>query len=632
VVLFHCGAPLFTGGFVGVDIFFVISGYLITGVLVGEIRTGSFTISGFYERRARRILPALLFMLLVTIGAGLFILVPQELAQLGRSSAAAALFVSNNYFFLQRGYFTADAATTPLLHTWSLGVEEQFYILYPIFLLVLHRLRLNFLVGISVAAAASLALSAVTIWNSPTATFYLLPPRFWELLIGGVIALSPDCPTKVRGLVAATGLLACVSAMILFNASTLFPGPAAILPCAGAAAFIWASAATRVARVMGVSPLRFVGKISYSLYLWHWPILVFGRMLTGGDLGPATRVACVGATFLIAFASWLWVELPFRGKSRRGKSAVLVSGAFGIAVVSVTGLLINSGVPSRFSPRELATLKPAADLSYGGPGCFIFRSSHPTPASECLGPPNERGKVVAWGDSHALQFAEALSTATPMEFRLLGRAACAPLLGVVPARRGLPDETCANFNQDAIAAISADRSVRVVILAGRWVRFSFPVDDDDARSLIVVGPRGSSPAQGNLWSALEATIVRLQKAGKTVILFGQVPEFELSLPSCMARMHRMGFPTTKCKFNQETLPGSTFNLHLKQMASRIPGLLFVDVSGPLCDGKSCRRDVGGEPISFDRNHLTRDGAELVIDHPLVQRQLHLALAESGHRS
>jgi len=626
VVLFHSEIDWFKGGYVGVDVFFVISGYLITTILAREIATGSFSISGFYERRARRILPALIALLLATLVAGTILMVPDELAQLGRSSIAAALFVSNIYLFLDTGYFTLDAATTPLLHTWSLGLEEQFYLFYPLFLAALYRFRISLLSGIAVAALASFVLSAVLIIDSPSATFYLLPTRLWELMLGGVVALVPLNASRWREAWSVAGVAAIGAAALLYQASTTFPGPSALLPCLGTAAVIWASSGTRVARVLGSAPLRFVGQTSYSFYLWHWPILVFARLLVGGDLNSRQALFCVVLSFLVGAMSWRWIEQPFRRRSARPRLSVLAVAGLSIGAASAASAAVTSGLPGRFPPTSLKFISHPQTASYEGPGCFLFRESKRKAPAKCLEPADAKPKVVAWGDSHALQFASELDRGSKLDFRLLGQASCPPLLGVVPAKRGIVDQLCLRFNDNALAALAADQSVKTVILAGRWVRFTFAIEDDDARSLLVAtnGRPGGTP--GELFVALGNTVRQLQQAGKTVMIIGPIPEFELSLPNCLVRVQRLRLDPDYCRFKQETLPGSAFVRQFKREVASLPGVILIDPEAALCPGGRCPREIDGEPVSFDRNHLTPAAAREIMGSAVVREQL--ARAES----
>ncbi|NOT40687.1 MAG: acyltransferase, partial [Alphaproteobacteria bacterium] len=281
VILFHGKLGIFPGGFVGVDVFFVISGFLISSILLGEIAHGRFSLAGFYERRIRRILPALITVLAAVMVAGALFFSPQDYVTLAKSAKAAALFYANFHFERQAGYFMPEAETQPLLHTWSLAVEEQFYLIAPLFLWAIARLQRRWQIAAVVAAfVASLAFSVWGTAQGDSSAFYLPYSRAFELLLGTMLAMGlfPAFRSSVVAeAVGAAGLAMIAVAVLFFSASTPFPGYAALLPCVGAA-FIIASGArhsTVVARLLSTPAMVFTGKISYSLYLWHWPIFVF---------------------------------------------------------------------------------------------------------------------------------------------------------------------------------------------------------------------------------------------------------------------------------------------------------------------------------------------------------------------
>lgn len=273
VILYHFEVWPFSGGFVGVDVFFVISGYLITGIIANDLQADRFSILTFYQRRVRRILPALVACVAATSVAGLFILLPNELQDLGQSLIATALFASNIYFWSQSGYFAPAADTQPLLHTWSLAVEEQFYIAFPLILAAVWRWNRRALVPtLLVLALLSLGVSAYQVQQAPQAAFYLSIGRGWELLVGSLIALCRSHLDKVPATCAWLGLAAIVASLVGYNEQMPFPGLAALLPCLGAAAIIVSAPGTMVGNFLSSSPMRGIGLISYSLYLWHWPI------------------------------------------------------------------------------------------------------------------------------------------------------------------------------------------------------------------------------------------------------------------------------------------------------------------------------------------------------------------------
>ena len=281
VLVFHYWGQYLPGGFVGVDIFFVISGYLLSGIILSDVQNSRFTFSGFYERRIRRIFPALFALLAVTIAVGCIVLLPVDLLHLFHSSLAASLSASNFLFGFTSGYFDAIAAKNPLLHTWSLAVEEQFYILFPIFIVVTYRYMTRYLRAVVVfVTLASLAWSIIDVRINQTAAFYFPFSRAWELLLGAIVTMRiiPSPRTRFTcECLAGAGLVGIVASTFLLSRSIGFPGEFAILPCVSAAAVIMAgeTQTTLVARILSIKPLVALGLISYSLYLWHWPILIF---------------------------------------------------------------------------------------------------------------------------------------------------------------------------------------------------------------------------------------------------------------------------------------------------------------------------------------------------------------------
>ena len=341
VVLFHIGLAPLGGGYVGVDIFFVISGYLITGIVKREMEENRFTFASFYERRARRILPALFFLLLVGFGLALWVSMPQDLANYGASGAAAVLFSSNIYFFLKTNYFDAAAEFQPLLHTWSLAVEEQFYFLFPPVLWLAIRMKRIKAVVLTILAL-SLLLSVLVSARAPSFAFYLLPTRAWELMMGAALALGmvpwPSSQRMNEGLSVAA-LIGLGAAIFFFNDETVFPGIAAVLPC-GAAAVLIQSGATSdslVRRLLSNRLMVGIGLISYSLYLWHWILLAFARQaLATLELPMIWAVGVFIGSFVMAYLSWRVVEQPFRNKSHFSRARIFaLSGGLGAIVCGI---------------------------------------------------------------------------------------------------------------------------------------------------------------------------------------------------------------------------------------------------------------------------------------------------------
>lgn len=380
VVLYHAGVGWLPGGFVGVDVFFVISGYLITQILRRDLQAGTFSVLHFYERRVRRIFPALFLVVLVTIPASLLWALPEQVENTSVSALTALFSVSNFYFWQQSGYFAPATDFMPLLHTWSLGVEEQFYLIFPLFLLVLVRLRLSLFV---VTAGLMIPAFAAALWLSeakPAVAFYLLPARMWELGLGACLALLPNVmgkmpawPRSLREGGAVLGLALIITAVLRLRSDMPFPGWAALLPCIGAALIILYTQGGGIVQNILSSPImRFFGLISYSLYLWHWPVLVFTRMLTAdAELGLVSASGAVVISITLATLSWRYVEMPFR-KSGYVSFPVLAKGlaitGF-ITVVLASANLINNGFPSRLSNSANILLASGTDTDKENGGC-----------------------------------------------------------------------------------------------------------------------------------------------------------------------------------------------------------------------------------------------------------------------
>jgi peptidoglycan/LPS O-acetylase OafA/YrhL len=353
VMFFHAGFQWFRGGFVGVDVFFVISGYLITGILLADLRSGSFTLAKFYERRIRRILPALFLVMLACLPFAWFLMLPDDLENFGQSLFATTLFSNNVLLWMTSGYFSLASEFKPLVHTWSLGVEEQYYLLFPLLLALLWRLPKAGLVSVLViGAAVSLAVAQWGCVNAPQATFFLLGARLWELLVGALIAVfffyrepakGPIVanPT-VRSLLGVAGFLMIGASVMLFDRATPFPSVYALLPTVGTALIIlFGTPDTPMGRLLGSSLLVGIGLVSYSAYLWHQPLLAFARLTSLSEPPAALFASLLVVAFGLAWISWRYVERPFRDRgliSARSMLAVLLVVGASLAWV---GLLID---------------------------------------------------------------------------------------------------------------------------------------------------------------------------------------------------------------------------------------------------------------------------------------------------
>lgn len=345
VLIFHSGLGL-TGGYVGVDVFFVISGFLITGLIQKELASGEFNLKKFWVGRVRRILPAAYVCTLGTLFIGSILLMPPALVDLATSALFQQLMVANFYFWKTGDYFGGASEWKPLLHMWSLAVEEQFYVFYPFFLLLLRNRSKQFLLIALVAIAiASLIVSEMGVHHFPTATFFLLPTRMWELLVGAIIVFLPTPKSvfsnqKILAILSMGGLSAVIYSAVFFDSLTPFPGKSALIPCLGAALLIYAQSGetpTLVGRLLSLRPLVFIGLISYSLYLWHWPVFAFSRYWLG-SLSVSLKIASLLVSFALAYLSYYFVETPMR----RGRDQVKPAKVFSTALISASILVLIS--------------------------------------------------------------------------------------------------------------------------------------------------------------------------------------------------------------------------------------------------------------------------------------------------
>ncbi|MDQ0347938.1 acyltransferase family protein [Ancylobacter vacuolatus] len=588
VVLFHFGASWLPGGFIGVDVFFVISGFLIAKSLYADVDAGSFSVLGFYERRMRRIAPAFFVVTAATSLAAFLIFFPNQLMTYGRSLIWAVLAFGNVYFYQRTDYFGPSAEETPLLHYWSLGVEEQFYFLFPGLILLIERFapraRAKLVLGLLVVSL--LACEIIRPFN-PAAAFYLLPFRAFELLIGAGLALPGVRFTenpRAGGAAMAAGLALILAGMVFITEHAPFPGVLALMPCLGAALAIWGGERTHSlpARLLGWRPLVFFGAISYSLYLVHWPIVVFARHLLPELPAPAFLIGGVAASTLLGWLSWHFVEQPVRQNRRLfGRGLVYGGTAAGAALLIAFGTAASDtrGFPGRLDPeiqRVLAfTRYPFREVVRDGT-CFI-NGNRPKdqPAPECL--PDTHPSLVLWGSSHVAQFIGALEPIAKARGYAVGQmtaAACPPLV------------------QSSFAA-----------MCDRLNRFAFDWLLEHRPSIVVIG--GDTLVSPEQFRQLDADLARLHAAGIRVILLGPVPHYRRPAPEILAeRMYRHA-PSRLADDDLTEGTGRADRLMAAHFAGN-PNVEFVSLLG-LCPERNCPMMIDGTPLQFDPTHFTREG-------------------------
>jgi len=481
VIFFHAGFASFSGGYVGVDVFFVISGYLITSIILNEKQNNNFTLLNFYERRARRILPALFLVMLATIPLGWILMLPDQFVDFGKSLYATSLFSSNILFWLQSGYFDGPAELKPLLHTWSLAVEEQYYLFFPVFVILIWNLGKNWMVVlISVIGVLSLITAQVASHESPSANFYLLPTRIWELVLGVLAAfylLNRPPNFRIFGKVSSDilsilGLGMIFLSVFSFNEFTPFPSFYSLLPTVGTLLIIlFATKSTKVGKVLSLSPVVGVGLISYSLYLWHQPLFAFARIRNFGDLSNGVSFFLIVLSFILAFLSWKYLEKSFR--NRNGfftRKKIYMFSLLGIIFFSSVGLLIslNEGYKSRFNiPEDIydSFSKPSiAD-------CFDLDNIHLRENWGCkLGKNKERIDYLLFGDSHSLSFKEVFHEAGELEGKQIfftGASGCPPMINLTPVREDQAIKNCKELNA-RVQNFVIKQGIKNIFLVARW--------------------------------------------------------------------------------------------------------------------------------------------------------------------
>lgn len=533
VVWFHSGLPGLPGGFTGVDTFFVISGFLISGIIHREVTEGTFSFGNFYERRVRRIAPALLTVLIVTLLVGFALLLPDELIKLGRSAIAALLMFPNIHFWQEAGYFQLGEEITPLLHTWSLGVEEQFYVFFPLLLIFAHRLRLVKPVLV-VATAASFAFCVVGTMMAPSASFYLLPTRAWELLLGSLLAVGVfSIRPELRPATSIAGLLLLVVAAVTIGEGARFPGWVATIPAVGALLLIASGPDAPANRLLALRPFVGIGKISYSLYLWHWPVFVFFRHYRADpDLPFTWAVAGILLSAGLAWITYRFVEQPARHKTFSYRRVAELASAGGVAVIATAIVIVTqAGMPARFSPQVIALASQKDDV--------------PPLAVRCTDAPLDRinddcrigrghPQVLVWGDSHAAAASQGVADGLEKPALVASTGACAPALGWHHQSMGGADaQACAERNAEILRRVMADPAIETVVLAAYW-------------------PHYERAGGKELWHGTQALISRL--TGKNVIVLAGTPEPGFNVPWASAIRARWERPQTTWSCQKMAVP------------------------------------------------------------------------------
>jgi peptidoglycan/LPS O-acetylase OafA/YrhL len=638
VILFHAGVPAFSGGYVGVDVFFVISGYLITSIILPELEQDRFSLARFYDRRARRILPALFTVILVCVPFAWAWMLPDDLKEFAQSLMAVPLFVSNIWFRMTTGYFATTIELKPLVHTWSLAVEEQYYLLFPVFLILAWRSgRKWLLVMLGAVALLSLAVSQWEAINRPMAAYYLLPARGWELLLGVFLAFHQFMRKEAGPASAAwgrcgselltlAGIGAIVYSIIAFSKSTVFPGIHALLPTVGAGCLIaFATQETWTGRLLGSRPLVGIGLISYSAYLWHQPLFALARVR--GIAVPPLWIFLMlsAAAFFLAYASWRFVEQPFRDKRRVSrKSVFLLASCMSVGVVGLgyAGYRTN-GFESRFSLP--ATMIDSFNRTTRTEECFYKPAMDSRPDWLCsLGATGPAPTFVLFGDSHSLSMLPAFEEAA----RHLGQSGiytgatgCTPLLGIFALRTDQTSGDCHALNRRVFEFVRT-HGIKKVYLVARWTYYTDGGYDGTDFSYIALAKnavRDRSASRVAFASGLAETVRAYAGIGVRLYVLAQVPEQRYNAKT----VYYKTYGDDAVRFRQSLRTWSvSLEDHLRLQGyvralfdqySTTRQLRVIKLDDLFCAGDRCLMGDVNRSYYFDEDHLSVTGAQKTVD-------------------
>lgn len=630
ITIHHAFPGWIPGGFVGVDVFFVISGFLITRIIADQRDAGGFSWGGFYLRRARRIIPAYVVVALVTAGLAAWIEMPRQLAQTGATLAASGLFIANILFTQSAGYFSPGAQENPLLHLWSLGVEEQFYLVWPALIAALSLKRLKpvrpwlalALLAVSLAGAQAMVVGGQSVW-----AFFGPPARAWEFLAGAVVALGLVRPPGGRGVAnaaAVLGLVLIAASLVLLTDVAPFPGLLALPACLGAALVLWSGQSGEVAGagLLRLTPMVAVGRVSYSLYLWHWPLLVLAADVAQRPLTVLQRAGLVALAVLLATATWFLVEQPLRkGAMDRPWRRLLVMLSPLLAIVGLGALLfLTHGLPARLSPAaraaaalEQSDLNPLRETCFGDIkpiGCRIGAA-----------PDAKDYDVLVWGDSHADAMTPGVvdwARRRGWSVREAAQGGCPPVIGVRVHMQNGVELKCPRASKLAMAEIAANPKLKLIVLSARWPMYRDAPPFYDVNSprtrMSAEGAHGPSPT---LSKALLDTVDAITAANPhaAVLIIGPTPELTFTPPECLAQARHLGLREAGCFDAPSDLVLKRLRpaeAEIRDVLAQRPSVRAVFPRDDLCRGATCASALDGKLIYFDDDHLSASGARRLV--------------------
>ena len=624
VIISHASPGLMPGGFLGVDVFFVISGFLIATLVARDVQAGSFSAGTFYARRIRRLIPAFFVAMLATMLAGMFLMLPAELERTGLSIIAAVTSLSNYYFAMTSGYFAPDAALEPAIHTWSLAVEEQYYLVFPALLVLFYRRSQAFLIALLAAIAAASFFEAVraTGTNSNFA-YFALWTRAWELLAGALLALAPWTTSvdrldrRARNAVAMACAISLAVCFAAFDKTVAHPGYATLVPVIATLGLIaTGQGGTIVSRILSLRPFVFVGLISYSAYLWHQPIIAFYKTIFG-DASILAAAGLVTASLVAGYASWALVEKPTR-HLRLSNGRTYIAFVLSVVVLGAVAfkILDTNGLPDRLPATAVRIASFETKETGTARACNVDDAKTFSEGDLCRHA-NENPSVILWGDSHGLSLAAGLLRNDP-NFAFT-QAAVSGCKIAIKHKNPKWKNGCADTEKKIYEMILNDTSITDVIFAGRW----------STSGSTFIDLAGEKPVDGAVRQELIDIITAVADAGKNVVIVDPVPEFPWSVPETAARKEWFDGPG-RVPLSMTTPEFDDRHEEIHHDFSRLeqhPDITRIKVRDLFCDDRSatCIAEKDGLPLYYDDDHLNAYGAA-----PIAARVINAVRAKQVH--
>ncbi len=613
VVLFHAGIRTFQGGFIGVDVFFVISGYLITTIILTDMNNNNFSIVSFYERRARRILPALFFMMLCCLPFAWMWLLPNHLKDFCDSLWSVTIFSSNFLFLKQSGYFAVTSELKPLLHTWSLAVEEQYYVLFPLFLMLLWKLRKRWIFSALVLVGGiSLVAAQWGAFNKPSQTFFLLPTRWWELAIGALVAFYFVYKReqselirqykKTSELLGFVGLLMICYSVFSFDNNTPFPSFYALLPTIGAGlVIVFATSETAVGKLLSSKVLVGIGLISYSTYLWHQPLFVFARHRSLEEPDTTLLLALSGASLLLAYISWRFIESPFRNKKLISRKAVFTFAVVGSVLFAGVGIAghVNDGFGNRRNANGIALseILQKVEINWGlNNECSKFTLSEKCRTSD-------DPEILLWGDSYAMHLAKGIIASKPdVKMIQMTKTVCGPFFNVAPFGNNLTThwaEGCIDFNNNVHEWLKENKSVKYAVLASPFVQY--------INSELFINGSIEKASVEKAKEQMVLTLNEIESMGIRPVIFAPPPKNGDNIGDCLTKHEMFSEDISQCNFDRQDIKEKDNEVYrfLEMLPSKYKVVSLKDL---ICDNEICHANLDDTFIYRDTGHLSQEGS------------------------